>query len=65
MKKLCIILSAALLISLTGFAGNGGDKGKDKKKKPPMTNCPGKQCSKKATTAPTAAPAPLPAAAKS
>ena len=48
MKKLCVFLTAALLVSGLSFAGDGGDKGKDKKKKPQtMNNCPGKQCGKK------------------
>jgi hypothetical protein len=53
MKKLFVLATAALLVSGAGFAGNGGDKGKEKKKKASTTKttCPGKECSKKKVAA--------------
>jgi len=53
MKKLLILTTAAFLLTGIAFAGNGGDKGKDKKKEKPKTTktCPGKECGKKKTSA--------------
>jgi hypothetical protein len=49
MKKLLMLTTASFLFTGIAFAGNGGDKGKDKKKEKPKTtkSCPGKECSKK------------------
>jgi len=49
MKKLLILSTAAFLFTGIAFAGNGGDKGKDKKKVKARTTktCPGKECGKK------------------
>ena len=49
MKKFLILTTASYLFLGIAFAGNGGDKGKDKKKEKPKTTktCPGKECGKK------------------
>ena len=49
MKKIITLSAIALLVSGVSFAhNNGGDKGKEKGKKPHTTkSCPGKECGKK------------------
>jgi hypothetical protein len=51
MKKLLILTTTSYLFMGIAFAGNIGDKGKDKKKEKPKTtkSCPGKECGKKKT----------------
>ena len=51
-NKLLFLFTVTLLFSGMSFAhNNGGDKGKNKGKKPtPTTACPGKTCGKKKTS---------------
>jgi hypothetical protein len=50
-NKLLFLFTVTLLFSGMAFAhnNNGGDKGKNKGKKPAPTTCPGKTCGKKKT----------------